>query len=60
LGHKLTTKKQGERTLFYDEEEHVATLLDKSGAWFTWYTRHKSGTATSFNEAKKAILSELE
>jgi hypothetical protein len=57
---KWTTKKQGARTLFFDGDEHVATVLSKDGAWFTWYTRNGSGTATSFEDAKKAIISKLE
>lgn len=57
---KWTTKKQGVRTLFYDGEEHVATILSKEGAWFTWYTHKRSGTATSFEAAKKAMISAIE
>jgi len=55
-----TSKKQGARTLFYDADEHVATILSKDGVWFTWYTHKKSGTATSFEDAKKAIVSAIE
>jgi len=56
----LTRRKEGSRTLFLDGDEHVATILDKGGSWFTWYTKSKSGVTTLFDEAEKAVLSELE
>jgi len=55
----LTSKKEGQRTLFFNGEEHVGTVLAKT-SWFTWYTHDKSGHTKTFADAKKAILSELE
>jgi hypothetical protein len=57
---KWKKEKKGDRTLFFDGDEHIATVLNKGGTWFTWYTHEKSGSTDSFDDALKAIRSELE
>jgi len=56
----LTEKKHKRRTLLYEGDQHVATIVEQDEKLFQWIVPSTSGHTASYDAAFEAIVEELQ
>jgi hypothetical protein len=57
---ELTEKKNKRRTLLFEGDQHVGTIVEQGSELFQWIVPATSGHTSSYDLAYEAIVKELQ